>query len=676
MMPIRTWTVILPVVLLIALMIITGGMAKAQQPLFDPAAESIFQRGVTEFDHGFFRPSIASFDSVIAIEPVTHRTSAAYVMKAKALFALNEYYDASKVARTFLAQFPSSRYLSDADLLLAEIYLKIERYEEARQNILQAWRALPPDPPTSLVRQVLAVVDTIYVDHTSLDALYHAVQWGASPAERAHLWMLVAQREMARGNLTAASTAIDSLASRYATWVPGGDVAQLRARLTTVSTMKIGLLLPLNQGSPDSPVKEIALSTDEGITAAFQEFMDREGKSLQLSLVTEDSQHDAQVAMEKTRTLVRDTSVIAILGPIYSNEAIAAARIAAANDVPLMSPTANQNGIAALGPTIFQVNPDFEQRGRAMARYAVQNLGSRVLGVLAPSDTYAKFLADGFIKEAKDEGATVAVVQWYQKGMSDLRPQFAAIRAAGLQLTAEPMVSFGGKMSRKDVMNLVRLGLPVRRVDSLLEKGAKVSARWLLGDRGKELLDSLGIPQFYDQTYVDSTNFPVTGIQALYCPISGPEEIGIVSSQLVYNNIKTHFLGSGEWNSMSGLDANRRYCAGIQFESDTYVDSSSQVFKNFAAAFQARFNKPPDRFAIYGYDAASLVLAQIAKGATSRASLARSLAAVTAFQGVRGTIGFSEGRVNAWIHIMEYNGDGTRPVAEVHGSPLASTPTK
>ncbi len=650
--------------------------ALAQQPLYDPLAEAMFQRGVAAFDRGVYRQAIAAFDSVIGIQPATQRETAALIMKAKSLFELNEYYDASKVARTFLSGHPTSRYAADANLVLARIYLRIERFDEARLAAQQAWRSLPKDPSASLVQEVLTAVDTVYLDHTPLDGLYNALKWGATAAERGHLWYLVAQREVNRGNVPAATVALDSLTPRYVAWVPRDAVDRLRLRLSGVSTMKLGVLLPLFQGGADSPVKEIGNATYDGVLTAFQAFIDKFGKSYQISLDARDTEHDLQIATDKARALVKDSTILAIIGPVYSNEAIAAARIAGANGVPLITPTANQNGIAALGTTVFQTNPDFEQRGRAMARYAVTTLGSKVVGVLAPSDTYAKFLADGFVKEAKEEGATVAVIQWYQKGMSDLRAQFSAIRAAALLETAEPMVQFGGKMNKQDVMNLVRLGLPIRRVDSLLARSAKVSAHWLLGPRGKELLDSVGIPLWYDQSAVDSTAHPVTGIEALYCPISGPEEIGIISSQLVYSNIKTHFLGSGEWNSLSDLEANRRYCEGIQFESDTYVDSTSDAFKNFTGDFNKQFKKSPDRFTMYGYDATNLVLTQIANGATNRQALARALASVQSYPGVRGKIGFSDGRVNVWIHILEYDGDGIRHITEVNGSPLMGMPPK
>jgi ABC-type branched-subunit amino acid transport system substrate-binding protein len=655
-------------IILTGVMVIIGATASAQQVAYNDEAELVFQHGVWSFDHGRYADARKAFDSVLAMEPEHQRTTAALVMKAKSLYAMNEYYDASKAARSFLTRYPSSRYAADAGLLLARIYLHIERYDEARDAALQAWHHMPENPSASLVREILAAVDTVFLNHTSLEGVYNAIAWDGVATERAHLWQLAVRREIARGNLVAAGVAVDTLASRYSALVPHEVIDNLRVQLNGMATMKIGVVLPLLQNEPSSPMKEVGNAVYDGVLAAFQRFTGAEGRNLQISLDTRDSKHDVQTVTDEVRALVRDSSVIAVIGPVYSNVAIAAARVAGANRVPLVTPTANQNGISELGPSVFQVNPDYEQRGRAMARYAVQVLGCRVVAVLAPSDTYAKFLADGFAKEAKEEGATVIAVAWYQKGMSDLRSQFATLRAAGLQETAEPLVAFGGKMGPQDVMKMVLLGVPVKRVDSLLAKGAKVPARWLLGPRGKELLDSVGVQLSFDVTGVDSIEKSVTGIQALYCPISGPEEIGVVSSQLVYNNIKTHLLGSGEWNSLPDLDASRRYCTGIQFETDTFVDSSSTAFRQFFADFSAQFKRPPEKFTLYGYDAANLVFSLIAGGATSRESLTTALAATTRFPGLRGRIGFSRGRVNAWVHVVEYNGEGIVPVTEINGA--------
>jgi hypothetical protein len=94
-------------------------------------------------------------------------------------------------------------------------------------------------------------------------------------------------------------------------------------------------------------------------------------------------------------------------------------------------------------------------------------------------------------------------------------------------------------------------------VDSLLEKSAEVDAEKLLGPRAKYILDSLGISTPVDESSLDSLESAVTGIDGMYVPIGMPEEIGVVASQIVYFNIKTGILGSGEWNSFPELDANK-----------------------------------------------------------------------------------------------------------------------
>ena len=99
---------------------------------------------------------------------------------------------------------------------------------------------------------------------------------------------------------------------------------------------------------------------------------------------------DPAVAARLTKELAADQEVIGILGPMFSSTTLTAARAAQEAAIPLISPTANANGIAALVQFVFQANPDYEMRGRAMARYAVGKLGFRTMAVLAPSDAYGK----------------------------------------------------------------------------------------------------------------------------------------------------------------------------------------------------------------------------------------------------------------------------------------------
>jgi ABC-type branched-subunit amino acid transport system substrate-binding protein len=571
--------------------------------------------------------------------------------------------------KTLVSGYPSSRYVPDAELLLGRIYARIDRYDDARDAAFRAWRTLGPDAPPRLTREVLSLMDSLLTRHTTLPVLYALLRQTGEPPLRGHLWTVAARRELVGGNILAATAAVDSIALRYGTVVPRETVEQLRAELGNATTLKLGVLLPLMRESPPSALKEVGNEVHEGILTAFDRSSASMTVPLRISLDVRDTERDPGTAASEAKALAADGTVVGILGPVFSATTTAAARVASAGGVPLVTPTANQNGIAGLGTTIFQANPDYEQRGRAMARYAVERLGFHVLAVLSPSDTYAKFLADGFASEARALGAEVAANEWYQKGTADLRSQLLDIRRASFRQGAEAMISFAGKMARLEVMKLVGLGVRPSLVDSLLAASSVVPVRLLLGPRGRELVDSAGMKVVYDEVWADSLRFPAGGIEALYCPVSSPGEIGIVSSQIAYFNIKTQLLGSGEWNSLNQLETHRRYTLGVRFESDSYVDTSTSAYREFLGAFTARFRRQPGKNTLFGYDAASLVLSVLGKGAATRTALAQGLALVREYRGVRGRIGFTSGRVNSWMHVLEYTEDGIIHVGEISGEP-------
>jgi hypothetical protein len=227
---------------------------------------------------------------------------------------------------------------------------------------------------------------------------------------------------------------------------------------------------------------------------------------------------------------------------------------------------------------------------------------------------------------------------------------------------SDPMVAFA-RLKTPQVLKLLEYGIPKRRVDSLLASGALARGAWLFGPNAKAVMDSLNIPVDFDESRLDSLQYPATGLQGLYVPISGPEEVGVVAAQFMYFNIQAQLLGSGEWNDESALHEHKRYTSGVVFEADTYVDTSSAKYREFASAFSARFRKHPSKNALFGFDTAELVLQLIRNGAGTRPALARALARTRDFQGIHSPIGFGEGRVNHWLSILKYDGSGVSRIA-------------
>ncbi len=628
--------------------------------------ESVFREAVARFDSGLTREAVVGFDRCITEFPSGHRITAAYVMKGKALYRMGEILDAAKTLKTFLSRYPASSYVPDAELTLGLIYVSIERPEEAMEILLAASRARKPSSPPLLTREIEAALDSTIDTRLGPAQLGKFLTQAVTPDERSYLWLKIAQRAASAGNIAASVIALDSLAGRYPGNRFGAQAAELRARLLSRSNVKLGVLLPLMRKGESSQAGGVGNEVYEGVEFALEHFGGDPGRRITVTLETRDTERDPALATGAAREFADDKDVVAVLGPVFSPEVTSAAALANARGLPLVTPTANANGIAATGTYVFQANPDHDARGRAMARYAVQQRGFRTLAVLAPSDTYAKFLAEAFLREAARLGARVLSMQWYQRGTSDLKPQLASIRRAGMLDGADAKLSFGGKVRPSTLMKFASLGVPLKRIDSLMNRSSVISARQLLGPRARALLDSMEIPVVYDESRVDSLEYPVESIDAIYAPISGADEIGIVSSQIVYFNFQTQVLGSGEWNSFAELNANRRYAEGVVFESDTFIDTAGGAYAAFAERFAARFRKKPTKNTLFGYDTADMMLRLIDEGASTRETLRKALAGVRDYRGFHSRIALGSDRVNVALTVLRYEQDEIRKVGEVN----------
>ncbi len=99
----------------------------------------------------------------------------------------------------------------------------------------------------------------------------------------------------------------------------------------------------------------------------------------------------------------------AVIGPLYSGEAAAAAEVAERFRMPLMAPLATDEAVSSGKRYVFQANPTIVMRGRLMARFAARNLRLNEFGVIAERDRdrISERMAQGFLEEAARGGQTV-----------------------------------------------------------------------------------------------------------------------------------------------------------------------------------------------------------------------------------------------------------------------------
>jgi ABC-type branched-subunit amino acid transport system substrate-binding protein len=98
----------------------------------------------------------------------------------------------------------------------------------------------------------------------------------------------------------------------------------------------------------------------------------------------------------------------AVVGPLFSAEAEPAGAAAEAAGVPLLAPLATDEAVSEGREFVFQGNPTFPARGRAMARYAAGRLGLSRLGTASVAGTPGADMAGAFATEARRLGARVA----------------------------------------------------------------------------------------------------------------------------------------------------------------------------------------------------------------------------------------------------------------------------
>ncbi len=651
-------------VLLLCLSLLTS-VAFAQVQ-FSTQAEEDFNSGMSYYKKAEYASAAAAFGKVVLVNPPNQRTTAAMVMKAKAELYGGNAAEASRTLASFLATYPQSSYVPDAEFTLGLVNLKLNDYEQATSALLRAFRlGTKGNVAATLQEEILASLDETINSYIDQVTLRRFMTQAANENEEQYLLLKLAEKQVARGDYTTATMTLQEFRQKFPRPLFAERLTDLEVQIRKPKELKLGVLLPLmkhfEQGGRE---KEIGVSLLEGIEFAVREF--NAVSQQHVTLEVRDSDREISVGVSEARKLASDPSILCIIGPAFSSMALAVAPVANEFHIPLITPTANANGIAATGPYVFQANPDLETRARAMAQYAVKDLNLKKLGILSSNELSSKSLAQTFEREARRQGAEVIAVEYYDKGVSDLVLQLTSLRKKANAAVNDPHIVFSERLPRKEIAKLQQLGIAQRMLDTLVAKRSIVNANDLLGENARSLLDAVGFPYSSGNPRADSVGIPLNVIQGLYCPIASAAEIGVISSQLAYHNIQTKILGSGEWNNLSELNANRMYCKNVVFESDSYMDIKEPAYQSFANHFTQQYNKVPNRNTIYGYGVTKTILAVIRQEATTREKLRDALNDVRGYETVHSRISLAPLRVNSWLHIFEYSQETIRHIRQIN----------
>ena len=189
--------------------------------------------------------------------------------------------------------------------------------------------------------------------------------------------------------------------------------------------LRIGLIVP-QVGQLDFAVGEPGRLA---ATLAVQEVNARGGVKIgdirrPVVLHVENNEDRPEVAVQVARRLINQEQVVALVGPFLSRNALAVAHVAENLATPMISPTATHPELTTDRQYVFQASTDNDIQGRALAKFARDELQARNAAVLFDvASAYNRSLAEIFRQSFLALGGERVTFESYVTGEEDFRPQ-------------------------------------------------------------------------------------------------------------------------------------------------------------------------------------------------------------------------------------------------------------
>jgi branched-chain amino acid transport system substrate-binding protein len=149
-----------------------------------------------------------------------------------------------------------------------------------------------------------------------------------------------------------------------------------------------------------------------------------------LSLRIEDDRGEpAEAASAVTKLISRD-HVVALIGEAASSRTLAAAPIAQANEIPMITPSSTNPQVTRVGTYVFRMCYTDDFQGDMLARFAAETLHARSAALLVDvKSDYSVGLAAAFRRAFNGAGGAVTSEQRYSEGDTDFSAQLTEIRS-------------------------------------------------------------------------------------------------------------------------------------------------------------------------------------------------------------------------------------------------------
>lgn len=152
-------------------------------------------------------------------------------------------------------------------------------------------------------------------------------------------------------------------------------------------------------------------------------------------------------------------------------------------------------------------------------------------------------------------------------------------------------------------------------------------------------------------------------IDGIYLPISKGKDAELIITELEKLDLKIPVFGTQDWLEAKGLESSTNISKNIRITSDFFIDYQDTRFNEFSSEFSELLGKEPNRYVLYGYDAAKHLITAIRGTTPSRVGIKLKLNSGMKTVGFKNNISFGSKRRNTYINILKYS-DGKFSLVE------------
>ncbi|MBN1620895.1 penicillin-binding protein activator [candidate division WOR-3 bacterium] len=327
----------------------------------DPAyIEDLNRMAFEKYDIGQYSDAVIIFRQILASSPSDSIRYETEYMIALSSYMLGDYPQSEETLLKLLSNsnLPVIKRIS-ALRLISQIYSDEESYKEALNSIIDLFDILPNEDP---YKEIAISRFNELSSNLSMSELINIYENKRDLSLSPEILYRASQAAFAEGDAEE-SERLWSLLKKNHPNAPA--LERTPPFLRKINTRLVGVIMPLTGQHAQYSTEVI-----NGIKLALR------GEAMEILIY--DSYGEVSQAIQCAKKLIYEEGVLAVIGPLLSSTSFEVAKICSEAGVPMITPTATQNGISEIGNYIFQLNkPETDEELFILSQWAVETMNYR-----------------------------------------------------------------------------------------------------------------------------------------------------------------------------------------------------------------------------------------------------------------------------------------------------------